>query len=63
MPPDRSLEFEFPAVQPMTAALYFDDVEGFGEWSVLLSPGALKALREVKRADGAMFQIVLKKIK
>jgi len=57
------MELEFPAAQLTTAVLYFDDVEGFGEWSVLLSTGALKALREVERADGAMFQIVLKKIK
>lgn len=50
-------------VQPMAAALYFDDIEGFGEWTILLSTRALKALQDVKRADGAMFRIVLKKIK
>jgi len=50
-------------VQPMGAALYFDDVEGFGEWPILLSTRAQKDLRDFKRADGAMFRIVMKKIK
>ena len=50
-------------IQPMKAALYFDDIEGFGEWPILLSTRAQKDLRGVKRADGAMFQIVVKKIK
>ena len=49
-------------IQPTAAALYFDDVEGFGEWPILLSTRALKALRDVKRADDTMFQIVLNKI-
>ena len=63
MPPEQPLEAAFPMIHPTTAALYFDDIEGFGEWPILLSTRALKALREVERADGAMFQIVLKKIK
>ena len=50
-------------IQPMKAALYFDDIEGFGEWAVLLSTRAQKDLRSVKRDDGAMFEIVIKKIK
>ena len=52
----------FSMVQPMKAALYFDDIEGFGEWSIMLSTRAQKDLREVKRADGAVFRIVMKKI-
>ena len=47
----------------MRAALYFEDIEGFGEWTVLLSTRAQRDLRDVKHADGAMFRIVLKKIK
>jgi len=47
----------------MKAALHFDDIEGFGEWSILLSTRAQKNLRDFKRADGAMFRIVMKKIK
>ena len=55
--PDQSRD---PA---MKAGLYFDDIEGFGEWSILLSTRAQKDLRDVRRADGAIFQIVVKKIK
>ena len=50
-------------IQPMKAALYFDDIEGFGEWSILLSTRAQKDLRDYKRADAAMFRIIMKKIK
>ena len=50
-------------VQPAGAALYFDDIGEFGEWSILLSGRARKDLRDFKRADGAMFQIVMEKIK
>jgi hypothetical protein len=49
-------------IQPMKAALYFADIEGFGEWSIMLSTRAQKDLREVKRADGGVFRIVMKKI-
>jgi len=61
--PDESRGTVFPMIQPMKAALYFDDIEGFGEWAVLLSTQAEKDIRNVKRADGAMFGIVMKKIK
>jgi len=50
-------------VQPMKASLYFEDIEGFGEWVILLSTRAQKYLRDIKGADGAMFWIVTKKIK
>jgi len=53
----------FPMVQPMKASLYFEDIEGFGEWVILLSTRAQKYLRDIKGADGAMFWIVIKKIK
>jgi len=61
--PDRSVLPAFPMIQPMKASLYFEDIEGFGEWGILLSTRALKDLRSVKRSDGAMFRIVMKKIK
>lgn len=61
--PDQLRSAAFPMIQPMKAALYFDDVEGFGEWSILLSTRAQKDLRDYKRADGAMFRIIMKKIK
>ena len=60
---DQSEDPAFSMVQPMKAALYFDDIEGFGEWSILLSTRAQKDLRELKRADGAIFRIVMKRIK
>jgi len=60
---DESRGTVFPMIQPMKAALYFDDIEGFGEWAVLLSTRAEKDIRNVKRGDGAMFGIVMKKIK
>lgn len=63
MDPDRPRFPAFPMVQPMKATLYFDDIEGFGEWPIQLSTRAQKDLRDVKRADGAMFRIVMKKIK
>ena len=65
MPPERHSPQDpaFPMVQPMRASLYFDDIVGFGEWSILLSTRAQKYLRDVKRADGAMFRAVMKKIK
>ena len=61
--PDQSQNPTFSIIQPMKDALYFDDIEGFGEWSILLSTRAQKDLRDVKRADGAVFRIVMKKIK
>ena len=60
---DQPRGLAFPMIQPMKAALYFDDIEGFGEWSVLLSTRAQKDLRDYKRADGAMFRIIMKKMK
>lgn len=61
--PDQLAGPAFPMIQPMKASLYFDGVEGFGEWPIHLSTRALKDLRDVKRSDGAVFQIVMKKIK
>ncbi|KAF9647525.1 hypothetical protein BDM02DRAFT_3187952 [Thelephora ganbajun] len=61
--PDRPAGPAFPMIQPMKASLYFEGIEGFGGWAILLSTRALKDLRDVKRSDGAMFRIVMKKIK
>lgn len=60
---DQSRSPAFPTIQPMKAALYFDDVQGFGEWSILLSTRGQKDFRDYKRADGAIFRIIMKKIK
>ena len=61
--PDRSDRPGLPMIQPMKASLYLGDIEGFGEWGILLSPRAQKDLRDVKRSDAAVFRIVMKKIK
>ena len=61
--PDQPTGPMFPMIQPMKASLYFEGIEGFGEWAIHLSPRALKDLRDVKRSDAAIFQIVMKKIK
>lgn len=61
--PDQSRYPAFPMVQPMKAALYFEDVEGLGEWSILLSTRAQKDLQGIKDSDTAMFKIVVEKIK
>lgn len=60
---DQSRISAFPMIQPMKAALYFDDVDGFGEWSILVSTRAQKDLRDYKRADAAIFRIIMKKMK
>ncbi|KIJ59800.1 hypothetical protein HYDPIDRAFT_32789 [Hydnomerulius pinastri MD-312] len=53
----------YPMVQPMKAALYFDNAEGFGEWRILISTDATKKLRELTKSDGKKCAIVVKKIK
>lgn len=51
------------AIQPIKAALRFENAEGFGEWQILLSTKAQKYLREVGRGNGTMYEIVVKKMK
>ncbi|KAI9453660.1 hypothetical protein BJY52DRAFT_1288007 [Lactarius psammicola] len=53
----------YPQVQPMKAALYFDSVEGFGQWRILISGRADRNLREMRKKDPNLFRITLKKIK
>ncbi|KAG1889225.1 hypothetical protein F4604DRAFT_1612723 [Suillus subluteus] len=53
----------YPMVQPMKAALYFENADGFGEWRILISTEAYKNLREFRRADEKIFKIIVKKIK
>lgn len=50
-------------IKPIKASLYFDKVEGFGEWQILLSTGARKYLREARRGKGVMYEIIVKKMK
>ena len=51
-----------PAVQPLKAALYFDNVTGFGNWRVFLSTKMEKHLRE-QRKNMKVFKVIVKKIK
>ncbi|KAG2034294.1 hypothetical protein BDR03DRAFT_1093813 [Suillus americanus] len=53
----------YPMVQPMKAALYFENANGFGEWQILISSEAYRHLREHRRADKKIFKIIYKKIK
>ncbi|KAI6020999.1 hypothetical protein BKA83DRAFT_178181 [Pisolithus microcarpus] len=53
----------YPTVQPMKAALYFENADGFGEWRILIGTNATKKLREFRRNDAKKFKIVVKKIK
>ena len=58
----QAVPIAYPQVQPMKAALYFDSVEGFGEWQIYLSTRANKNMRETRRKDPALFEIIVKKI-
>ena len=60
---DHPLDPAFPMVQLMKAALYFDNIEELGEWSILLSTRTQNNLRDIRRADFEMFRILMKKIK
>jgi hypothetical protein len=53
----------YPMVQPIRAALYFDNVKGFGEWRILISSRADKMLRKERKANKKTFRIMIKKIK
>ncbi|KAL4069230.1 hypothetical protein J3A83DRAFT_4413033 [Scleroderma citrinum] len=47
----------------LQVALHIHDVDGFGEWQIMLSSRATKHLRELKRSDGKKTMCVLKKIR
>ena len=50
-------------IRPIKAVLHFENIEGFGEWRILLSTKAQKYLRDVRRGKGTTFETVVKKIK
>lgn len=52
-----------PLIQPMRAAFYFASADGFGDWHILISTRADRNLREAKRRNKKLFDIILKKIK
>jgi len=45
------------------SAHYFDSVEGFGEWVVYISTAADSHLRQYRRKDKKIFEIIVKKIR
>ncbi|KAF9230068.1 hypothetical protein BU15DRAFT_84088, partial [Melanogaster broomeanus] len=50
-------------VQPIKAALYFDNADGFGNWRILIGTDATKELRRLTKSDRKKAGIVVKKIK
>lgn len=61
--PDQSRDPASSMIQLMKAAIYFDNIEGFGEWSILLSTRAQQDLRDIRHEDRETFLMVMKKIK
>lgn len=61
--PQTDVSPAYPIVQPMKAALYFDSAEGFGEWRILISTRADGHLRQARRKNRTLFDIIIKKIK
>ena len=53
----------FPLVQPMRAALYFDNAEGFGPWRIQMSGRADRDLRQWRNRDAEIFDIIINKVK
>jgi len=51
-------------INPTSPSQYFDDgVEGFGQWTLLISTRCVRDLRKYKRAGTKRFAIIQKKIK
>ncbi|KAF5345183.1 hypothetical protein D9758_009704 [Tetrapyrgos nigripes] len=53
----------YPKVQPMKSALYFDSVDGFGDWIIFVNQNAHNELRIKHKKDKDTFDIVVKKIR
>ncbi|KAL1940597.1 hypothetical protein VTO73DRAFT_8032 [Trametes versicolor] len=51
-----------PLDQPLTASLFMDGIESFGEWPILTSPRAQRDLRKARKEDAKKFKIIVKKI-
>ncbi|EGN93944.1 hypothetical protein SERLA73DRAFT_78326 [Serpula lacrymans var. lacrymans S7.3] len=61
--PADEIDSAHPYVQPLKAALYFENATGFGEWQIWVSSRANGDLREARRQDRKSFAIIIKKIK
>jgi hypothetical protein len=53
----------YPMVQPMKAALYFDNAKGFGDWKIFVSTAAIKDLRANRKKNPELCKIILKKMR
>lgn len=53
----------YPRVQPLRAALHFDTPEGFGDWRILIPSNANRDLRDARKKNAVLFEIIVKKIK
>ncbi|KAG6330293.1 hypothetical protein ID866_8796 [Astraeus odoratus] len=51
-----------PQLQSFKAALQVDNVEGFGRWEIIMSSGATKDLKEIKRSNKERAEFVVNKI-
>jgi hypothetical protein len=52
----------YALVRPMKAALYFDSVNSFGEWRIMISSKADRYLRLTHKKSPDTFRIVVKKM-
>ncbi|KAI0638791.1 hypothetical protein C8Q77DRAFT_1044775, partial [Trametes polyzona] len=48
--------------QPLTASLYLDGIDSFGEWLIYTTTRAQRDLRKARKEDGKKFKIIVKKI-
>lgn len=59
----ESKQSVYSKVEPLKAALYFENADGFGEWRVIISTDATKKLQELAGGDRQKCVVVVKKIK
>ena len=53
----------FSAAEPLTAALHFDSPDGFGDWRLVIPQRASKDLRDARKRNPKLFDIILKKMR
>lgn len=61
--PEPPVKPVLPELNPVSRIqILEDDIEDFGQWKILLSNDAMRHLRQFRRGDGHMFDIVRKKM-
>ncbi|PCH33059.1 hypothetical protein WOLCODRAFT_14494 [Wolfiporia cocos MD-104 SS10] len=53
----------YQMVQPIKATLYFNMAEDFGEWRIIVGSRAERDLRQARRKNPVLFDIIIKKMK